>query len=111
MRDLKPTYCRSVESSANRPGCFWVSHPCSRCSTTLAVTAFTTIGSPIDLFRSFRWESVFTCSRADTVHAELIRGFQNQPVTFNLFSRHIKAIAQGMAAVACDSFEPQVRAG
>ena len=81
-------------------------------STTLAATAFTTVGSTIDLFRSFRRESVFTCSRADTTHAELTGGFQTQPVTLDLFSRPVKVVAREVAAVACDSFEePQVRAG
>ena len=80
-------------------------------STTLAATAFTAVGSTIDLFRSFHGQSVFTCNRADTAHAELTRGFQTQPVTLDLFSRPVKAVDRRMAAVACDSFEePQVRA-
>lgn len=45
-------------------------------STTFSIAAFTTVGSTDNLFRLFRRESVFVCSRADTARSKLTGGFR-----------------------------------
>ena len=82
---------------------------CPRHSTTLAATAFTTVGSQVI-------SSAHSAGSQSSHAVGLTRPKPNSlrvsdpSATFTWFSRPAKAVVRGVAAVACDSYEePQVK--